>query len=226
MFSTLATGSSPAREPRLEIGAAQQLEHAVGAVDDVLDEIDRLDDVRVAQPVDRVGFLEEPRDRLLAARQLLAQHLDRDVAVELRVARDVDVAHPALAEQTHEAIGAELLAEAGRRIAGRWHELRVIERARGLAVDEAAAAGGTALHLNGSIVPSRLSFVGAAGVSTLGGAGRGCATTGAPAFGFSNVIVGSGRSGTIVCVTSTPSANRATSATGAAEIGIDAVTGD
>jgi hypothetical protein len=95
-------------EARLEIATAQQLQHAVRTVDHVLDQIERLDDIRVLERVDRVRFLKEARDVFLAVGELGSQRLDRDDTTEAGVPSDVDVAHAAFAEQAHELVRAEL----------------------------------------------------------------------------------------------------------------------
>ena len=52
-------------------------------------------DVRVVQRRERLGFAGEPGQPFGVAGEAVGQHLQRDVAVELRVARPVDLAHAA-----------------------------------------------------------------------------------------------------------------------------------
>ena len=53
----------------------------------------------------RLAF--EPRNAARVARELLGQHLDGDVAAELAVARPVDLAHAADAEQVDDLVRTE-----------------------------------------------------------------------------------------------------------------------
>ena len=46
----------------------------------------------------RLRFARESRQAIRIAREEIRQDLDRDVAIELRIARAVDLAHPAGAE--------------------------------------------------------------------------------------------------------------------------------
>ncbi len=54
-----------------------------------------------------VGLALEPRQAIGIGRELVRQHLDRDVAVQLRVAGAVDLAHAAGAEGGGDLEGAE-----------------------------------------------------------------------------------------------------------------------
>ena len=65
------------------------LDHAV--VDDV-------DDVRVADRVDRLGLGEEPGDDVLVRRELGVKDLEGDLLADARVLRKIDGSHPALAQ--------------------------------------------------------------------------------------------------------------------------------
>jgi hypothetical protein len=72
--------------------ALEQLHHGVGgAVDDT--EIEDREDVRVGQRSDHLCFAFEPRERGPILGELRRQHLDRNLAVELGIARAVDLAH-------------------------------------------------------------------------------------------------------------------------------------
>ena len=70
-------------------------------------------DVGMIQRGERLRFALEPRDPLGIGREQLGQDLDRDVAIELRVARAVDLAHPARAEGGENLVRSE--ASAGRK---------------------------------------------------------------------------------------------------------------
>src|SRR5262249_39244251 len=69
------------------------------------------DDVGMAEAGQRLGLAQEPaaveQRRAVFAQ---AQHLDGDVALELGIARRVDLAHPALAEELDDRVAAELVA--------------------------------------------------------------------------------------------------------------------
>ena len=56
-------------------------------------------DVRVGQARDRACFAVEPFAELRVSRQRVGEDLDRDRAIQPRVARFLDLAHPARAEQ-------------------------------------------------------------------------------------------------------------------------------
>ena len=62
----------------------------------LFDRVER-DDVRMVQRGDGAGFALEAREAIGIARRLGGQHLERDVAAELRVGRAVDLTHGARA---------------------------------------------------------------------------------------------------------------------------------
>ena len=64
-------------------------------------------DVRVVERGDRAGFALEPLAELRVAGEVRRQDLDRDGAIETRVARLVDLAHPARAERRHDFVRTE-----------------------------------------------------------------------------------------------------------------------
>ena len=91
-----------ATEPRGERLAVEELHDEVN---DVLAElalhlaeVDDVDDVRVADVVHRLRFMEETRDDVLLRGQLLEQDLDGNTLADERVLAEVDGAHAALAE--------------------------------------------------------------------------------------------------------------------------------
>ena len=56
---------------------------------------------------DRLRLALEPRERVGIGRDGLRQHLDRDVAIQLPVARAVDLPHSARAQRREDLVGAE-----------------------------------------------------------------------------------------------------------------------
>ena len=70
------------------------------------DVMDRAD-VRMAELRDGLRLTLEARPPRGVVHHGGRQHLDRDVAVEPRIVRPVDLAHPARAEQAHDFVGAE-----------------------------------------------------------------------------------------------------------------------
>ena len=73
---------------------------------DGLVHVEHGDDVGVAQRRHHARFVEEPRERVgaLGAGEVRVEQLDRDVAIELGVAREIDDAGRAAAELAHQAI--------------------------------------------------------------------------------------------------------------------------
>ena len=63
--------------------------------------------MRVGEPGEGLRLLAEAAARRLVSQQAGGQDLDRDVPIELLVAREVDLAHPALAELLDDAIRGE-----------------------------------------------------------------------------------------------------------------------
>ena len=64
-------------------------------------------DVLMVQRRQNFGFSLEPRPPIRIGCEGLWQDFDRDVAVKLRVASAIDLAHSALAEQRGDFVGAE-----------------------------------------------------------------------------------------------------------------------
>ena len=76
-------------------------------------------DVRMIQRGQRLRFALEAREPLGIGDEQLGQDLDRDVAIELRVARAIHLAHAAGAERGEDLVGAEARAEGkGQPLAG------------------------------------------------------------------------------------------------------------
>ena len=86
-----------------QVAAVDQLhdDEGVAALHPVVEDIDH---IRVIELRRGLGLLPEARHERRVAAVLGAQHLDRDVAAELRVMGAEDGRHAALAEQLHEAI--------------------------------------------------------------------------------------------------------------------------
>src|SRR5262249_34952385 len=61
-------------------------------------EVDDVDDVRVADVVDRLGFVEEPSGHFLVGRELRVEDLQRYLLADRRVLRQVDRTHASLAQ--------------------------------------------------------------------------------------------------------------------------------
>ena len=91
--------------------ALDELHHDVARLAVLLRPVDRRDG-RVVDGRQHPGLAFEARDAGGVLRELVRQHLDRHVAAELAVARAIDLAHAADAEQVGDLVGAE--AGAGR----------------------------------------------------------------------------------------------------------------
>ena len=70
-------------------------------------DVEEREDVGMREGGNRLRLGREARERLGVARQLLGQHLDRDLALEPRVPRAVDLAHAAGAERGNDLVRAE-----------------------------------------------------------------------------------------------------------------------
>ena len=75
-----------------------------------------MSDVRVVERSERLRFLLEARDAHRVVRERRGQHLDRDVATELRIARAIDLAHAARADRLDDFIRPEPRAERDRHL--------------------------------------------------------------------------------------------------------------
>jgi hypothetical protein len=97
------------RAPLQELGeilAVDELEHERPDTVRLLEAIDRCD-VRMMQRGQKLRFAAESGEPRRVRGERARQHLDRDVAVELRVPRAVDLAHSTLAEGSEDLVGAE-----------------------------------------------------------------------------------------------------------------------
>jgi hypothetical protein len=86
--------------------ALQQFHHGVDDAGVVAVVEDR-QDVRVRERSDCFRFALESQERRRAVDQARRQHFDRDVAIELGIARAIDLAHPAGADRRDDVVGAE-----------------------------------------------------------------------------------------------------------------------
>jgi hypothetical protein len=102
----LAERDRPGADPLPQAFAFEELH---GRVHDAVfgAEIEDGQDVRMREGGDGLGLALEPRERLGILRGRLGEDLDRYDAVQLRVARAVDLAHAARAELRNDLIGAE-----------------------------------------------------------------------------------------------------------------------
>jgi hypothetical protein len=73
----------------------------------VLAEIEDREDVRMRERGHGPGLAPEARQRIRVLGEVAGQHLDRDVAAELRVFGAVDLAHPAAAQWRHDLVESE-----------------------------------------------------------------------------------------------------------------------
>ena len=89
-----------------------------------LADLEHGDDVRVAQRRDDPRLLLESLEPVAVDRELLGQELERDVTVEARVARAVDLAHPAGPDALDDFVGPE--PRPGAPAARRAHWLRAV----------------------------------------------------------------------------------------------------
>ena len=87
-----------ARSDRASVGAVDQLHHERTAPAVLLEAVD-LGDVRMIQRREQLRLALEARQPFGIAREQIRQHFDRDVAIEPRVGRAIDLALTARAEE-------------------------------------------------------------------------------------------------------------------------------
>src|SRR5436309_4939847 len=102
----LAHRKRPAREPLRQGLALDQLEHQVGRAGGVLEPKDP-GDVRMVERGQEPRLALEARQPFGILCEGLGEPFDRHLAPETRVARPVDLAHPARAERRGDLVGAE-----------------------------------------------------------------------------------------------------------------------
>jgi hypothetical protein len=116
--------------------ALEPLHHAVVAPVGQLPEREDVDDVGVADLVDRPGLAQEAVDRHRLVRELVVEHLDRDPLADDRVDRAVDDAHAAGAQPRGDPVLADQ--HAGRQIGG---DLGQLTEHAGVRVERRRATG-------------------------------------------------------------------------------------
>jgi hypothetical protein len=102
----LTGGHRPVREPRTQRLAFEQFHHRVRRVALAPEVVDG-EDVRMRERRHRLGLPLEPRERGRVSSECLGQDLDRDVAIQLRVAGPIHLAHAACPERREDFVGAQ-----------------------------------------------------------------------------------------------------------------------
>jgi len=95
-----------ARDALREVVALDEFHHERGDVARALEAVDRRN-VRVVERREDLGFSLEAGQPIGICRNCCWQHLKRNLALQVRVGRAVDLAHPAFAEERGHSIGAE-----------------------------------------------------------------------------------------------------------------------
>ncbi len=101
--------SVPARCDRASVGPSTSSSTSACVAARVLEAVNRRD-VRMIQRGQHLCLALEPREPIGIERERFGQDLQRDVAIQLRVARAIDLAHPACAERRLNFVGTELCA--------------------------------------------------------------------------------------------------------------------
>ena len=95
-----------ARDPLRQIVALDQFHHEGGHAPAFFEAVDG-GDVRMIQRGQRLRFARESRQAIRIVRERLGQDLDRDVAIQLRIARAIDLAHAPFADLRGDFVDAE-----------------------------------------------------------------------------------------------------------------------
>jgi hypothetical protein len=95
-------------EQRFEVAAAQELHHDVRRAFDFAQLVDR-DHVLVLQARDGARFTLEPLAGGVVAGEVDVHHLQRDVALQHRIVRAVEHAHPAAPDELDDVVPADRL---------------------------------------------------------------------------------------------------------------------
>ena len=106
----LVDGDRAAREPLLEVFALDELESEERLPVGLLEPVDR-GDVRVVEGGEKVRLALEAAQALGVLRHLRRQHLDRHVAVEVRVGGPVHLAHAPGPERRRDPVVRQRLAD-------------------------------------------------------------------------------------------------------------------
>jgi len=96
----------PARDPLREILALDQFHHEGVQASRFLDRIDRRD-VGVIERRERLRLALEPRHALRVVGERVRQDLDRGIAMQPCIARPIDLAHAAGADQRDDFVGTD-----------------------------------------------------------------------------------------------------------------------
>ena len=103
-------GERTLQQPLGERRSVDQFKYQGGHSVDALEAIDGAD-VRMVEGRENPGFALEADQTVRVLGEERREDLDRHVAIELAVARAVDIAHPATAKEVHDRIRAELPAD-------------------------------------------------------------------------------------------------------------------
>ena len=125
----LAHRQWPGVEPLAQRAALQQLEHDVAVLLGAAEVVDG-QDVGMRQRGHGLGLALEAREGRGIVGHLRRQDLQRDIAVEARIAGPVDLAHAARAHERHDLVAVETLA-GGKRHAGILRQGRRVVLAHG-----------------------------------------------------------------------------------------------
>ena len=102
----LACRERPAGQPVAQRFTGEQLHHRVGRATVAADIVNR-QDVGMRKRRDRLGLALEPRQRRRIVRNRGREHFDGDITIEARIARAIDLAHPAFAQLRQDAVRAK-----------------------------------------------------------------------------------------------------------------------
>ena len=108
----------PARDPLREILAVDELEHERGNAARLFEPVD-VGDVRMIERRQHLRFAAEPRETIRIIGNGWQQHLDRDVAIQLGIARAKYFAHSTRAERRDDVVGSETGSDK------QWHDYLV-----------------------------------------------------------------------------------------------------
>ena len=105
----LVDRNRPARDALRQVLALDQLHHQRAHATALLEAVN-VRDVRMVERGERLRFAREPRQPIRIAGERIGQDLQRDVAIELRVARAIDLAHAPGADDGEDLVRAEACA--------------------------------------------------------------------------------------------------------------------
>ena len=105
-----SSGERPGVEPLAKRRTLDELHDQCAHAAGIFEAEDR-GDVRVVELREELRFALEAREALLVGSERRRQHLDRHLALELRVGRALHLPHPALAQLGGDLVGAQLRAD-------------------------------------------------------------------------------------------------------------------